>query len=127
LKRKLIKSGPLIKLMNRKTIIIILVGGASIALLSLYLFSHKEKCPDEYGTDESGSAQYLADTDKWTNQFFDNNPGASLGDWAEARLQFLERNNCTEALKAYQEAKSGNADPETLQDIRKAVDETLTP
>lgn len=75
------------------------------------------KCPDDYGTDDAGSAEYLAATDKWTNDFFDSHPDASLKDWGEARHQFWIDNHCTAALERYEQAKAGKADPEMMKRV----------
>lgn len=90
----------------------ILVGGFAIYL---YPDATLAKCPDDYGTDDAGSAEYLADTDKWTNDFYDTHPEATLGEWAEARKQFWIDNECTEALERYNQAKAGKADPEMVK------------
>jgi len=73
--------------------------------------SPHQKCPDEYGTDDKGSAEHLQATNKWTNDFFDAHPGATLSDWSKARYQFWVDNNCSKALHRYQEAKDGKANP----------------
>lgn len=75
------------------------------------------KCPDAYGTDDVGSAEYLAATNKWTNDFFDSHPDASLKDWGEARHQFWVDNHCTAALQRYEEVKAGNVDPKKMEEI----------
>lgn len=69
-----------------------------------------QKCPDDYATDDAGSKEYLAATDKWTNDFFDAHPGSTLSDWANARKQFWVENKCTLAIQRYEEAKSMSAD-----------------
>lgn len=76
-----------------------------------------QKCPDDYAKDDAGSAEYLAAMDKWTNDFYDAHPGATLSDWSVARYQFWVDNNCTAALQRYQEAKEGKADPATMERI----------
>ena len=64
------------------------------------------KCPDDYTDTDAGFNEKLADINKWTNDFYDNHPGATLGDWNKARYQFWVDNKCTEALKRYNEAKA---------------------
>ena len=66
------------------------------------------KCPDDYGTDDAASATYLAATNKWTNDFYDTHPDATLTDWAVARQQFWVDNNCTASLQRYDEYKNNN-------------------
>jgi hypothetical protein len=81
---------------------IVLIGG-----FAMYSSPTKTlaKCPSDYGTDDAGSAEYLAATNKWTNDFFDAHPDATLADWANARHQFWIDNNCTKELKGYEESK----------------------
>lgn len=90
----------------------------TLAILSVgvYFFvSHQrpttQKCPDDYANDDAGSAEYLTATDKWTNDFYDSYPGATLSDWSAARIQFWKDNNCTAVLQRY---KEGKADPVTI-------------
>src|ERR1043166_7686638 len=102
---------------------------AFLALLvagTLKLSAHSPKCPDDFGTDDAGSAAYLASTDKFTNDFFDQNPDASLTDWANARHQFWVDNHCVAALERYEQAKAGNADPKTMEAVNKVIEETLS-
>lgn len=94
--------------------IILLVGGFAIYSNPSATLA---KCPDDYGTDDAGSAEYLAATNKWTNDFFDARPDASLREWADARYQFWIDNHCTAALKSYEDAKAGKADPDTMKMI----------
>ena len=68
--------------------------------------SEQARCPDDYATDDAGSAEYLASTDKWTNDFYNDHPGSTLSDWAEARYQFWVDHNCTLALQRYEQAKN---------------------
>lgn len=82
-----------------------------------------QKCPDDYADDDAGSAEYIASTNKWTNDFFDAHPGATLSDWSAARYQFWVDNNCVAALERYRVAKEGNADPAATEMIRAVVQE----
>lgn len=63
------------------------------------------KCPDDYADTDEGSAKYIADTNQWTNNFYDAHPAATLADWSAARYQFWVDNNCRTALERYDEAK----------------------
>ncbi|MBU6415102.1 hypothetical protein KGQ34_02585 [Patescibacteria group bacterium] len=83
------------------------------------------KCPDDFANDDAGEAEYLAAINKWTNNFYDSHPGASLGDWGRARHQFWVENNCTAALQRYQEAKSGKADPATMEQIHNGIQDAI--
>ena len=96
-------------------LLIILCAGSYF--IFSYLHPATQKCPDDYANDDAGSAEYLAAMDKWTNDFYDAHPGASLSDWSAARHEFWVDNNCTAALQRYAEAKAGNADPETMKVI----------
>lgn len=80
-----------------------------------------QKCPDDFANDDAGEAEHLAAMDKWTNDFYDSHPGASLGDWERARHQFWIDNNCTAALQRYQDAKTGKANPATMEQIHNGV------
>ena len=73
------------------------------------------KCPDDYADDDAGSAAYVAATNKWTNDFYDAHPGATLADWSAARYQFWLDHHCTAALQRYQDAKDGKANPATME------------
>ena len=84
-----------------------------------------ERCPDDYADTDEGSAEYLADFDKWTNDFYDNNPGANLADWSKARYDYWVKNNCKEAMARYNEAKAGKADPKTMEKIGNGIQKAL--
>jgi hypothetical protein len=64
------------------------------------------RCPDDYANDDAGSAEHLASMDKWTNDFYDAHPGATLSDWSAARYQFWVDNNCSKAIERYRKAKN---------------------
>jgi hypothetical protein len=97
--------------MLKKKIIYVSILVILIALAILYIHygpapNKLSKCPDDYAETDAGLAEKMADMNKWTNQFYDNHPGATLGDWNKARYQFWVDNKCTEALKRYEEAKA---------------------
>ncbi len=99
--------------MTKKNIIVVLILIVIFATLyfvaSIFQQSFPlQKCPDDYPDTDAGSAEYLADFDNWTNDFYDSNPGATLTDWTQARVQYWEANNCEEALTRYQEAINMN-------------------
>jgi len=102
------------KLLYIGIVAIVLVGGFAIYS---YRSASLAKCPSAYGTDEAGSAEYLAATNKWTNDFFDTNPDATLMEWAEARRRFWIANDCTKELQAYENAKAGKVDPKKMQEV----------
>jgi len=96
--------------MLKKKITYILILVILIALTVLYFHygpapNKLSRCPDDYADTDVGFNEKMADMNKWTNQFYDNHPGATLGDWNKARYQFWVDNKCTEALKRYNEAK----------------------
>lgn len=101
--------------------VVALTGGA------FFIMHHEPVCPDDFGTDDAGSAQYLAATDKWTNDFFDSHPDATMTDWAEARHQFYIDHHCVESLKRYEEAKAGKGDPKTMQMVNDVLRDATQP
>lgn len=95
----------------RRKILYILIPIILITLTFLYFHygpapNKLAKCPDDYPDTDIGSKEYLADFDKWTNNFYDTHPGATLGDWNKARYQFWIDNKCTKAIERYNEAKA---------------------
>jgi hypothetical protein len=77
------------------------------------------------GTDDAGSAAYLASTNKWTNDFFDAHPDATMTDWSQARYQFWVDNHCTAALEGYEQAKAGKADPEMMKRVNGIIRDAM--
>lgn len=81
-----------IKYHNKISLAGIILAVVLISLVVVYVKDgykpNKPICPDDYGTDDAGSAEYLASIDKWTNDFFDTHPDASILDWGEARHAF---------------------------------------
>ncbi|MDO8514231.1 MAG: hypothetical protein Q7S50_01675 [bacterium] len=110
------------KLLYISILPVLLTGG-------YFIYSHFSpigaKCPDDYANDDAGSAEYLAATDKWTNDFYDGHPGATLADWSAARYQFWIDNSCTAALQRYDEAKAGKADPAAMERIRSGIQDAI--
>ncbi len=81
-----------------------------------------QKCPDDYDrSTDAGEAEWADDLKKWSDNL-DLNPNANLGDWAKARHQFYIDNNCTEALKRYEQAKNGTADPARMKLINDSIE-----
>jgi hypothetical protein len=94
-----------------KKIIYILIVFILIVLAILYFHygpapNKLSKCPDDYADTDAGLNEKMADMNKWTNDFYDNHPGATLGDWSKARYQFWVDNKCTKAIERYYEAKT---------------------
>src|SRR3989344_6486978 len=92
---------------------------------SLELGSIRTQCPEYYAETNAGDTERLAAIDKWTNEFYDKNPGASLAAWSEARHDFWVENNCVETLKKYEEAKNGTADPVKMKLITDIIQEEI--
>ena len=84
-----------------------------------------QKCPDEYGTDATSSAQYLADFSKWTNFFYDAHPSATLTEWSAARYQFWVDNKCDAAIARYNEFKTATVKTEKMKVLETMVSEIV--
>lgn len=84
-----------------------------------------QKCPDDYANTDAGEAEYLAATNKWTNEFYDVHLGATLSDWSAARYQFWVENHCTAALERYSEIKAGRGDQAVMERVRSGVQEAI--
>lgn len=87
-------------------LIILMVLGIIFVAAKRGTIATHHKCPDDYDkTTDAGMAEYKIDMDKWTNDFFDSHPGATLDDWSKARYQFWVDNKCVAALRRYAESK----------------------
>ena|SRR3989344_531060 len=92
--------------MTNKSKIILIVLGVLIIGIVIYFSLLKGaavdslKCPDDYTDDARTEGMVL-----FTNLFFDAHPDGSLGDLAEARIQFYKDHNCTAALKRLEDAQ----------------------
>lgn len=86
-------------------LVTLLVLAAGFYLLVSHVRHGSIICPDDYADTDAGSTAYITDTNKWTNDFFDAHPDATLADWSAARHQFWIDNNCAAALERYDEAK----------------------
>ncbi len=84
-----------------------------------------QKCPDEYSTDAAGTAESNTAFYKWTNDFYDNYPQATVADWSKARVQFWVDNDCKAALQRYKEAKDGTVDTAKMNAIKIMVSEMV--
>src|SRR3989344_8660958 len=112
-----------------KPLVIVFSVMAIVAIFysTAYLHPIAQKCPDDYASDDAGSAAHMEAMNKWTNEFFDANPDATLSEWAAARYQFYIDNDCTAALQRYETAKEGKADPLLMEPINEAIEEVLAP
>ena len=102
-------------------ILILAILSVGVYFLATYHNPDAPKCPDDYATNEEQVAAF----DKWTNDFYDANPEATISDWSAARHQFWVDNNCTAALERYQSAQDGTADPATVKMIDDALQEAM--
>ncbi len=83
-------------------------------------------CPSDFPETDAGDEARMNALDRWTNEFFDTHPYASLGDWAEARHQFWVDNNCEKELQGYEEIQAGGGDQKKLKVIKKVISENFT-
>ena len=101
-----------------------ILGGA-VLLVGIWAFltygPYHQKCPDDYATSE----EHMAAVTEWTNNFYDTHPGASVGDWADARQDFYRQNNCKEALQRAEDYDSGKADPASKKIVEDSVDAVI--
>ena len=113
----------------KKKLPYILIAVIFISLCAIFYFYKNintyQKCPDEYTNIDKGSMEYQKDFDKWTNQFYDTHPTATLSEWSKARYQYWMDNDCKEALERYKETKDGNADPTKMKLIEDTIQETI--
>jgi hypothetical protein len=106
--------------MKRNLFYICIIIGLFLALyffIDIPIPDKRAKCPDDYTTSE----EQMTAMNDWTNNFYDTNPSATLSDWSKARYQFWVDNKCTKAIERYNEAKSGKADPETMNFIKETI------
>src|SRR6185369_16523543 len=103
--------------MKKKLLYIAILFSVLIAGVAIYSYPSATlaMCPDDFGTDDAGSAAYTASVDGWTNAFFDSHPDASMTDWAEARHQYWIDNHCTAALQSYEDVKAGKVDSAKME------------
>lgn len=104
-------------------IILITLGLIFVASKRGTLGTH-QKCPDAYAKTDAGMVEYKIDMDKWTNDFFDTHPGATLDDWSKTRYQFWVANGCVAALQRYKDGIDGK-DPDKMKLIEGAIMETI--
>ena len=75
-------------------------------------------CPDDF----KDSKQKIALFTEWGKEFWENNPNATVRDFSKARVNFWKENNCTEALKRYDDYMAGNVD----EDTKKLIEDVIT-
>lgn len=112
--------------MRRKILyILIVVIFITFSIIIYFLYGPTSntlsKCPDSYPDTDTGLAEKMDDMDKWTNNFYDTHPNATLSDWSKARYEYWIANNCKEALERYKEVKDGNADHTKINLIKETI------
>lgn len=83
------------------------------------------KCPESFPETDAGDEERLAAMNKWTNDFYDSHPGASLSEWSEARHQFYIDNGCAKSLEKYEQAKAGKADSVVMEQINNGIQDVI--
>ena len=90
---------------------IFLVIGLILIVISIFLFanynkqqsqtlsSSSPKCPENYTTDEERNTEYKS----FITGFASSSPQGTVADLAQARIDFLTKNNCVQTLKYIQD------------------------
>lgn len=76
-------------------------------------------CPDSY----KNSDEKIADLKKFADSYYAKHPNASEVDLSDEMVSQWKANNCTEALKRYNDFLAGNVDPKTKDETYRLVDE----
>lgn len=106
------------QLRNLLILAILIVVGVAI---NMVWKSNNPICPDDF----KDPKQEIASFEKWVNDFYDNNPSASITEMSKARVDFWTENNCKEALQRVKDYKSGKVDKETQQLIEMTIREEM--
>ena len=77
------------------------------------------RCPDSYNNPD----EKIADLKKFSDSYYAKHPNASEVDLSDEMVSQWKANNCTEALKRYNDYLAGNVSAETKQTIGDIVDE----
>ncbi|KKS44993.1 MAG: hypothetical protein UV10_C0036G0002 [Candidatus Azambacteria bacterium GW2011_GWA1_42_19] len=97
---------------------ILLVVGVTV---SMVYKSNNPICPDDF----KDPKREIAAFSEWGKEFWENNPNATVSDFSQARVDFWRENNCTKALKRYEDYMAGNVDEETKQLIEMVIKEEV--
>lgn len=101
--------------------ILILVALLIVGLvINTVFFPNNPICPDDF----TNSEEEIADFEKWVDNFYTENPEATISEISRARVDFWIDNNCKGALKRYADYVAGNIDEETKQLIEMVENET---
>ncbi len=94
-----------------------------ISFGAYFLYPKKIKimCPEDFPNTDAGDEQRMSALDNWSKEFHSSYPDATVGGWATARRQFYVDNNCAVALKNYDDAIAGKADPEKMNIINNVI------
>ena len=71
-----------------------------------------KNCPENYSTDEERSTEYKS----FITNFLTSNPQGTVADLAQARIDFLTKNNCTQTLKYIQDNGGVEQYTKTIED-----------
>lgn len=83
-----------------------------VSLFAFWTFESSDqspKCPEDFPDTNAGSESLITATDKWTNDYYDKNPAADLGDWTKARYNYWVENDCHEAIARYEATKANDS------------------
>lgn len=104
-----------------------LVLGAALVVIgtAYFLITHKTqltlRCPDSF----TNSDEKIADLKKFSDAYYVQHPNATEVDLSEEMVNQWKANNCTEALKRYNDYLSGNVDANTKATLGNLADEYL--
>ena len=107
--------------MSDKKIITSISVVVFLGAVGWYLFPVSAQCPEDF----TNSEEKVLAFDNWTKDFYTKNPDASFGDLADARQSYYKDNNCTEAIKRYEDYMAGRVDAETKDMVEGVIDELV--
>lgn len=95
-----------------------------IAFTVLIIWSNVYKtnnpvCPDDFRDPQ----QEITAFSEWIDDFYKKNPNVTMTEMTRARVDFWRDNNCTEALKRYDDYMAGNTDENTKRLIEINIDD----
>lgn len=82
---------------------------------------NKPICPDDF----KDPKQEIASFTQWVKEFAEKYPNATNSDLSKARKDFYIKNNCTEALKRYDDYMAGNIDEDTKKLIEMVIKQEM--
>jgi len=90
--------------------------------LSLSENQSNKKCPENYATDEERNVEYKS----FIREFLASNSQGTTADLAQARINFLTKNNCTQTLKYIQDNGGIEQYTKTMMSVLTATDTQAT-